>query len=184
MAWPTKPSATMQVARRAEPYATAAMKDRWTREVLPKYATRLGALMPILHDVQHRYRHVPHQAQLEVAEFLGISPADVLDTVSFYDEFTIEERGIVTIGVCHSIACEQCGCSSTRLVDRARERLGIGPGETTDDGKFTLITMECLGSCDTAPVALVNETLHENLTVEALDRLIDQAKHAAPGGHH
>jgi NADH-quinone oxidoreductase subunit E len=119
-----------------------------------------------------------------VAEFLGISPADVLDTVSFYDEFTIEERGIVTIGVCHSIACEQCGCSSARLVDRARERLGIGPGETTDDGKFTLITMECLGSCDTAPVALFNETLHENLTVDALDRLIDQAKHAAPGGHH
>ncbi|NBP51293.1 MAG: NAD(P)H-dependent oxidoreductase subunit E [Actinobacteria bacterium] len=184
MAWPTKPSATMQIARRAEPYATAAMKDRWTREVLPKYATRLGALMPILHDVQHRYRHIPHQAQLEVAEFLGIAPSDVLDTVSFYDEFTVEERGVTTIGVCHSIACEQCACSSTRLVDRARERLGIGVGETTDDGKFTLITMECLGSCDTAPVALFNETLHENLTVEALDRLIDQAKHAAPGGHH
>jgi NADH:ubiquinone oxidoreductase subunit E len=184
MAWPTKPSATMQIARRAEPYATAAMKDRWTREVLPKYATRLGALMPILHDVQHRYRHIPHQAQLEVAEFLGIAPSDVLDTVSFYDEFTVEERGVVTIGVCHSIACEQCSCSSTRLVDRARERLGIGVGETTDDGKFTLITMECLGSCDTAPVALFNETLHENLTVESLDRLIDQARHAAPGDHH
>ena len=184
MAWPTKPSATMQIARRAEPYVTAAMKDRWTRDVLPKYATRLGALMPVLHDVQHAYRHIPHQAQVEVAEFLGISPSDVLDTVSFYDEFTVEQRGVVTIGVCHSIACEQCGCSSTRLVDRARERLGIVPGETTDDGKFTLISMECLGSCDTAPVALFNETLHENLTVEALDRLIDEAQRASPGGHH
>ena len=184
MAWPTKPSATMQIARRAEPYVTAAMKDRWTRDVLPKYATRLGALMPVLHDVQHAYRHIPHQAQVEVAEFLGISPSDVLDTVSFYDEFTVEQRGVVTIGVCHSIACEQCGCSSTRLIDRARERLGIVPGETTDDGKFTLISMECLGSCDTAPVALFNETLHENLTVEALDRLIDEAQRASPGGHH
>ena len=184
MAWPTKPSGTMQIARRAEPYVTDAMRKRWTEEVLPRYATRLGALMPVLHDVQHAYRHVPYQAQLEVAQFLGISPSDVLDTVSFYDEFTVEQRGVVTIGVCHSIACEQCGCSSTRLVDRARERLGIGPGETTDDGKFTLISMECLGSCDTAPVALFNETLHENLDVGALDRLIDQAKHAAPGGHH
>ena len=184
MAWPTKPSATMQIARRAEPYVTAAMKDRWTREVLPKYATRLGALMPVLHDLQHAYRHIPHQAQLEVAEFLGIAPSDVLDTVSFYDEFTVEQRGVVTIGVCHSIACEQCGCSSDRLVERARERLGIVPGETTDDGRFTLITMECLGSCDTAPVALFNETLHENLTVDSFDRLIDEARRASPGGHH
>ncbi|MBM4100082.1 MAG: NAD(P)H-dependent oxidoreductase subunit E [Planctomycetes bacterium] len=184
MAWPTKPSATMQIARRAEPFVTAAMKDRWTREVLPKYATRLGALMPVLHDVQHAYRHIPHQAQLEVAEFLGIAPSDVLDTVSFYDEFTVEQRGVVTIGVCHSVACEQCGCGSTRLIDHARERLGITPGETTDDGRFTLIAMDCLGSCDTAPVALLNETLHENLTVEALDRLIGEARRASPGGHH
>lgn len=184
MSWPTKPSGTMQIARRAEPYVTAAMKARWTAEVLPKYATRLGALMPVLHDVQHAYRHVPHQAQLEVAEFLGISPAEVLDTVSFYDEFTVEQRGVVTVGVCHSIACEQCGCTSTALLERARERLGIGPGETTDDGQFSLVAMDCLGSCDTAPVALFNETLHENLTVDALDRLIDEARRAAPGGHH
>ena len=185
MAWPTKPSGTMQIARRAEPYVTDAMRRRWTDEVLPKYATRLGALMPVLHDVQHAYRHVPYQAQLEVAQFLGISPSDVLDTVSFYDEFTVEQRGVVTIGVCHSIACEQCGCGSRALLDRASERLGIGVGETTDDGKFTLISMECLGSCDTAPVALLNETLHENLTAESLDRLIDQARAApAHGGHH
>jgi len=188
MAWPTKPSATMQVPRRAEPYATAAMKARWTADVLPKYATRLGALMPILHDVQHAYRHVPYQAQLEIAEFLGISPSDVLDTVSFYDEFTIEERGVMTIGVCHSIACEQCTCSSTQLLELARERLGIAAGETSDDGRFTLLAMDCLGSCDTAPVALFNETLHEQLTVEKLDKLIDQARadttHGTPGGHH
>ena len=184
MAWPTKPSATMQVPRRAEPYVTEAMKSAWTKDVLPKYATRLGCLMPILHDVQHAYRHVPYQAQLEIAQFLGIAPSDVLDTVSFYDEFTVEQRGVVTVGVCHSIACEQCGCTSTALIDRARERLGIGLGETTDDGRFTLISMECLGSCDTAPVALFNEALHENLTVEALDRLIDEAQRASPGGHH
>jgi len=186
MAWPTKPSGTMQIERRAEPYCTDAMKRRWTEHVLPKYATRLGALMPVLHDLQHEYRHVPHPAQLEVAQFLGISPAEVLDTVSFYDEFTVEQRGVVTIGVCHSIACEQCGCGSKALLERAAERLGIVPGETTDDGQFTLIPMECLGSCDTAPVALFNETLHENLDVAGLDRLIDAARHVAPahGGHH
>lgn len=184
MAWPTKPSATMQVPRRAEPYVTEAMKSAWTKDVLPKYATKLGCLMPILHDVQHAYRHVPYQAQLEIAQFLGIAPSDVLDTVSFYDEFTVEQRGVVTIGVCHSIACEQCGCGSTKLIERVREKLGLLPGETTDDGQVTLITMDCLGSCDTAPVALFNETLHENLTPEAFDRLVEQATHAKAGGHH
>jgi NADH:ubiquinone oxidoreductase subunit E len=104
--------------------------------------------------------------------------------VSFYDEYTIEQRGVVTIGVCHSIACEQCACSSTKLLDCARERLGIGVGETSDDGQFTLIAMDCLGSCDTAPVALFNETLHESLTVEKLERLIVDARHVSPGGHH
>jgi NADH-quinone oxidoreductase subunit E len=107
-----------------------------------------------------------------------------LDTVSFYDEYTVEQRGVVTIGVCHSIACEQCACSSTKLLDCARERLGIGVGETTDDGQFTLIAMDCLGSCDTAPVALFNETLHESLTVEKLESLIVDARHVSPGGHH
>lgn len=186
MAWPTKPSATMTIPRRAEPYVTDSMKERWTREVLPQYPTRLGALMPILHDVQHAHRHIPHQAMLEVAQFLGIQPSDVLDTVSFYDEFTIEQRGVVTIGVCHSIACEQCGCTSTRLVERIRDRLGIQPGETTECGRITCITMDCLGSCDTAPVALVNETLHEGIDEQAMDRILDEALRASThaSGHH
>ncbi len=186
MAWPTKPSATTQIPRRAEPYATAAMKERWTREVLPKYPTTLGALMPILHDVQHAYRHIPYQAMIEVAQFLSIQPSDVLDTVSFYDEFTTDERGVVTIGVCHSIACEQCGCTSTKLLEQVKQKLGIVPGETTECGRVTCIAMECLGSCDTAPVALFNEKLHENLDLPTMDRLIDQAMNAptGAGGHH
>jgi NADH-quinone oxidoreductase subunit E len=66
-----------------------------------------------------------------------------------------------------------------------RNRLGIEPHETTDDGKFTLLTLECLGSCDTAPVALFNEKLHENLTIETVDKLIDEAaKGGTGGGHH
>jgi NADH-quinone oxidoreductase subunit E len=66
-----------------------------------------------------------------------------------------------------------------------RTRLGIEPHETTDDGKFTLLTLECLGSCDTAPVALLNETLHENLTIATLDALIDEASRtSASDGHH
>jgi NADH-quinone oxidoreductase subunit E len=82
-----------------------------------------------------------------------------------------------------SIACEVCG--HQKLVDHVRTRLGIEPHETTDDGKFTLLTLECLGSCDTAPVALFNEKLHEGLTIESIDKLIDEAaKGGTGGGHH
>lgn len=177
MSWTAKPSGTMKISRRSEPYLTAAMRQRFEKDLLPRYATRQGALLPILHEVQHQHGHIPHQAMMEIAEFLGLKPADVLDTVSFYEEFTVAPRGKVVLGVCQSIACEVC--DHRELLDRIRERLGIEPGETTEDGRFTLLTLECLGSCDTAPVALVNETLHENLTPEKLDQIIDHP----PAGH-
>jgi NADH:ubiquinone oxidoreductase subunit E len=177
MSWTTKPSGTMKIPLRSEPYLTPAMRSHFERDLLPRYATRQGALLPILHEVQHTYGHIPHQAMMEIAELLRLAPADVLDTMSFYEEFTSAPRGSVVIGVCQSIACEVC--DHRCLLDRIRERLGLEPGETTDDGRFSLITMECLGSCDTAPVALVNETLHENLTPEKLDQILDQSR----GGH-
>lgn len=173
MSWKAKPSGTMKVAMRSEPWCTPAMTSRWTEQILPRYATSHGALMPILHDVQHAYRHIPYQAMLEIAKFLSIAPSEVLDTVSFYEEFTTHPVGQCVIGVCQTFACEVCGHKA--ILDRVRERLGIEPHETTPDGRFTLLAMECLGSCDTAPVALFNDKLHEKLTVEKVDALIDQA---------
>jgi NADH-quinone oxidoreductase subunit E len=171
MAWIVKPSAQMKIDRRAEPYLTEEMKARFTREVLPKYAEKRGALMPILHEIQHEHHHIPHQAMEEIAAFLDIAPGDVLDTVSFYEEYTTEPVGTYVIGVCQSIACEVCGHQA--ILDHLREKLGIEPHETTDDGKFTLLAMECLGACEGAPCALVNDDRHDNLTIEAIDRVID-----------
>ena len=192
MSWTTKPSATTKIPTRAEPYCTQAMKDRWTKDILPRYATKQGALLPILHEIQHEYRHIPYQAMVEIASFLGIKPADVMDTVTFYEEFHTEPVGKCVIGICQSIACEVCG--HQKLMDHVRVRLGIEPHETTDDGKFTLLALECLGSCDTAPVALFNEKLHENLTIAKVDALIDEAQRgdgkgdgkgdSKGGGHH
>ncbi len=173
MAWIVKPSATMKIERRAEPYLTAEMRAEFTRDILPRYETKLGALMPILHEVQHNYGYISFQAQEEIAEFLEIGVADVLDCVSFYEEYRTEPAGKYVIGVCQSIACEVCKPTCSEIVDHIRDKYGIEPHETTDDGKFTLLTMECLGSCDTAPVALVNEKLHEDLTIEKLDAILD-----------
>ncbi len=181
MAWNAKPSGTAKIDRRTEPYLTAEMRARFDREIRPRYETAQGALLPILHEIQHAHRWIPHQAMLEVAEYLGLAPADVLDTTSFYEDFRRTPPGRCVIGVCQSIACEVC--DHAKLLDRVRERLGIEPGETTEDGAVTVITMECLGSCDTAPVALVDETLHERFTVEQLDRILDDPP-TSSNGHH
>lgn len=171
MAWTVKPTATTKIERREAPYLTEAMRKRYEKELLPRYEQKRGALLPILTEIQHEHRCIPYQAMIEVAQLLEITPADVLDTVTFYEEYTTEPTGRHVIAVCQSIACEICGHQA--ILDHLRERLGIEPHETTDDGRFTLLTLECLGSCDTAPVALVGDTLHEGLTIERIDAILD-----------
>jgi len=174
MAWIVKPSATTEIERRSEPYITAQLEKTFREEIMPKYEQAMGALMPILHAVQHEYGYIPHQAMEEIATLLGITPGDVLDTVSFYEEYVDHPVGKYVIGVCQSIACEACGHQA--IVDHLRRKLDIEPHETTADGRFTLLTLECLGACDTAPCALVNDDRHDNLTIEAIDRVLDELK--------
>lgn len=179
MAWLTKNSGTMRIARRDEPYLTPALRDMISRTYLPRYETKQGALLPTLHAVQAEWGWLPHQAMIEIADFLGISPAEVIDTASFYEEYWLRPKGENIVWVCRSIACEFCG--HQQILDACRNKLGIEPGETTDDGKFTLMEVECLGSCGTAPVALVNHDLHENLTPQNIEKALDDA---ARNGHH
>ena len=179
MAWITKPSATTKIERRDEPYFTDAMRDHMRETVLPRYETRLACTLPALHLVQHEYGWIPHQALMEIAEFLELKPADVLDTASFYEEYWLERKGAHVVGVCRSIACEFCGqCDVT---DAIKDRLGIEVGETTDDGRFTLVELECIGACGGAPAMLVDETLHENVRPDQVGELLDETASKAPG---
>lgn len=180
MAWITKNSAGATIERRDQPYLTDAMKQRIREVYLPRYENSRGALLPTLHTIQHEYGWIPPQALMEIADFLGLQSADVLDTASFYEEFWLQRKGKNLVAVCRSIACECCG--NREITQACARKLGIEPGETTDDDQFTLVELECLGSCGTAPVALINETLHENLTPEKIERLLDEAR--AHGNHH
>jgi len=184
MAWIAKPSGTAQIARRPEPYLTQALKDAATRDILPRYATKQGALLSVLHLVQHEHGWLPAQALEEIGDFLGLSPAEVLDTASFYEEYWLRPKGEHVIAVCRSIACEFCDAGAVTAM--CRDKLGIDVGETTDDGKFTLIELECLGACGGAPAALFDETLHEFLTPERAAELIDEVRagKAPSHGHH
>lgn len=154
-----------------QPLLTEAMRQQLRDTYFPRYPTKRAVLLPALHMVQHEYGWIPMQAIQEVAEFLEIAPAEALDTASFYEEYWLKPKGKYLIQVCRSLACEICG--SKQLTAHIKKKLGIEVGETTPDKRFTLVELECLGSCGTAPAALINEVLHEDLTVEQLDKVLD-----------
>jgi len=136
-----------------------------------RYPTRQAATLPALHAVGERLGYVPPRAVVEIAELLGLAPAQVQDTLSFYGFFKQDRPlGRWRVWVCHSISCAACG--GEELLEYLCTKLGIQPGETTADGRVTLEFAECLGACDAAPAILVNETLYGNMTREKVDELV------------
>lgn len=172
MAWKVKPSATMTIERRDQPYLDEAMRASLEKEVVIRYPNRQGATMPVLHAVQDRHGWLPMQAIEEIADFLKLPASTVLDTATFYEEYLLEKPGKYVIWICQSLSCELMGEGT--LTRRIVDKLGIEPGQTTPDGRFTLRKVECLGSCGTAPVALVNHTLHEGVSAQTLEAVLDQ----------
>ena len=170
MAWITENRRTEVVERRPEPYLTDDLKIDLANKYFPRYPTKRAVLLPALHTIQHAYGWIPVQAMEEVAAFLELAPAEVMDTASFYEEYWLKPKGQYLLQVCRSLSCEICG--SREITDRLRQTLNLEVGETTPDGRFTLIELECLGSCGTAPAVLVNDVLHEDVTVETIDELI------------
>lgn len=172
MAWITENRRTATIERRTDPYLTDEMKAELSSKYFPRYPSKRAVLLPALHAIQHEYNWIPAQAMEEVAAFLEISPAEVMDTATFYEEYWLKPKGKYLIQVCRSLSCEICG--SNELTGMVKQKLGIELGETTPDGRFTLVELECLGACGTAPVALVNDYLHEELTPGKLQEIISQ----------
>jgi NADH-quinone oxidoreductase subunit E len=152
------------------PYLTDQLKQQIAQVYLPRYPSKRAALLPALHLVQHEHGWLPLGAIREVAELLEISPAEALDTATFYEEYWLKPKGKYLIQVCRSLACEICG--SNALTSHLRAKLNIDPGGTTPDGRFTLVELECLGACDGAPAMLVNQTLYTDLTPQKADALL------------
>jgi len=138
----------------------------------PRYPTRQAVTLPALHVVQERLGYVPQRAVVEIAELLELAPAQVQDTLSFY-EFFQQDRplGRRRVWVCRSISCALRGGED--LLEYLCEKLGVRPGETTGDGRVTLEFAECLGACESAPAMLVDDTLYGNLTKEKIDELVE-----------
>ena len=170
MAWITKNSGGATIERRAEPYLSDELKRELDERYAHRYPDRRAMTIPVLHAIQEHHGWIPAQAMDEAAAFLGIPASQVHDTATFYEEFFLQPRGRYTIWLCQSVSCEIMGEPS--LTAHLRNKLGIEPGETTADGKITLMKVECLGACGGGPVMLVNERLHENLSVSNIDAIL------------
>jgi NADH-quinone oxidoreductase subunit E len=132
------------------------------RAYFPRYPSRQAVTLPALHVVNERLRHVPLQAVVEIAELLELAPSQVQDTLSFYGFFKQDApHGRTRAWVCRSISCMLRGADE--LLEHMCREAGLGPGETTADGRLTLEHAECLGACEYAPCMLAGETLHRCL---------------------
>ena len=134
------------------------------------YETNQSALIPALHVAQGDQGWLSEETQREVAEVLELSAQEVRGVVSFYTMFLQKPAGKYLLQVCRNLSCSLRG--GHRLTKQLEDKLQIKQGETTTDGKFTLIEVECLGSCGTAPVMMVNDKYVEDLTPQALDKMI------------
>lgn len=144
----------------------------------PRYPSRQAVTLPALHVVYEQLRHVPFGAVAEIAELLGLAPAEVQDTLSFYQFFPQEKPcGRVRAFVCRSISCSLRG--GEELLAGLCDAAGIEPGSTTADGGLTIEPAECLGGCDHAPCVLAAGKLHEKLDPAKAGEILESLQQAA-----
>ncbi|HEX9061538.1 MAG TPA: NAD(P)H-dependent oxidoreductase subunit E [Clostridia bacterium] len=130
-----------------------------------------GNLITILHKAQQIFGYLPRDVQLHVSRKLGIPAAKVSGVVSFYSYFTDEPRGKHVVNVCMGTACYVRGAET--LMKKIEEKLGIKAGETTEDGKFSIDALRCVGACGLAPVVIVDGKVHGRITEDQVLKLLE-----------
>jgi len=147
---------------------------RQIRELMGKYPRKRSALIPSLQLAQKELGYLSPDTVCEIAWIFELSPNEVNEVVSFYTMFYKRPMGKYVIQVCTNISCLLC--NAEEIVAHLTRKLGIELGETSADKKYTLLEVECLGSCGTSPVVQINEDYYENLTLEKLDGILGGLK--------
>jgi len=148
-------------------------QNRQLEQILERYPNKMAACIPVLHLCQEANQNWVSTEVIEfVAKRLDLSPAHVKGVVTFYTLFNQEPVGKHQVWVCRTLSCALRG--SEQILAHCEKRLGCHAGGTSKDGKVTLRTAECLASCGTAPMMQVDKRYYENLTLEKVDRLLDE----------
>lgn len=141
------------------------------KTTLAKYPEKEAALLPTLWLAQEEFEWLSNEVMLYIAKLLDIPPSKVYSVASFYTMYKKEPTGKYLIQVCRTLSCQLRGAEEvTKCISN---RLGIGLEETSADNKYTLIEVECLGSCGSAPMIQINNDYHENLTKSKINKILD-----------
>ncbi len=167
MGWPSKLD-----AKKPEPQELPNELQAEIDALLQRYPNKRAGLIPVLHRVQERFGYLSEGAMVSVGNRLELAPSYVADIVSFYSMLRTQPVGKYHIELCQTLSCALLGADS--LADYLVEKLGIGFGEVTADGKFSLGKVECVGACEQAPAMLVNNELYGNLNKQRLDEVIER----------
>ncbi len=143
-------------------------------EIIARYPKPKSALLPLLHLAQEQDGWVSDDAMTHLAELVGVTPAEVRGTCTFYEMFKLHPVGTYMINVCTNISCQLLG--GEELLHHAEEALGIRAGGTTDDGLFTLEDVECIAACTEAPCLQVNYRYGYRLSNDDFDRIVAELR--------
>jgi len=154
----------------------------WWRKRVTHFPEARAVLLPLLHDLQDHVGCLTREALRWAADFVGITPTEVCGVATFYWMYEYEPRARRQIAVCHNISCDLRG--KDQVLEAIRDELGLAPGQRkTDDGEWSLRTVECMGSCTTAPMMAINGEYFENLDpakTRAILEEIRSGKHELP----
>ena len=148
------------------------------REIIARYPDSRSALLPLLHLVQSEEGHVTRTGMQFCADVLGLTTAEVTAVATFYTMYRRKPSGDYQVGVCTNTLCAVMGGDA--IFSELQEHLGVGNGETTDDGKVTLEHIECNAACDFAPVVMVNWEFFDNQTPASAKRMVDDLRAGRP----
>jgi len=139
-------------------------------DAVARYPETAAALLPVLHLVQNERGFISVEDERRVADLVGVPVIRVREVTTFYTMFRRRPLGRHHLQVCTNLSCALAG--GARILDYLQAKLGIRPGETTEDGRFTLTTVECLGACDEAPCLMVDFDYHGHLDRDAIDQIL------------
>ncbi len=154
----------------------SAVAKKTINEIIDRYQNEETPLMLILSDIQKEYGYIPLEVQELVSERTGIPVAEIYGVVSFYSYFSLKPKGKYVIGVCLGTACYVKG--SQQVIDKFSEILNIKPGETTEDGLFTLDALRCIGACGIAPAVSISGKVYSKVSVNQVQDIINSYREA------
>jgi NADH:ubiquinone oxidoreductase subunit E len=144
----------------------------WVDELVSKYGKKKEEVIQILRHVQEHFNFIPPKAQIRLSQLLGITLSEIYSIITFYTFFSLKPKGKYQISCCKGTACYVRGAD--KVIEKLTQYLKIRPGDTTDDGLFSIDIIRCLGACGLGPVMTINDDVYARLKPEDVPRIISR----------